>query len=177
MKTMKFFVALLAALVFVIAGCSNDQAFSPSSNVVAKSNTRGLAKGPVIQSVTGSGHFRESGELRTFSFTARKYDDGTYDGEWQLLNRLANVIIHGNVICFSINGNQAWIGGVAESGPFPGEAGWRVVDNGEGTNQPNDEISTAFVGAGTGFAAGYCATQPLAPALNLIEAGNIQVRP
>ena len=70
------------------------------------------------------------------------------------------------VTCFTIVGNQAFLGGAATSGSFNSppnnETAWRVVDNGQGANAPADQISLEFVGAPPGFAANYCATTPAA---------------
>ncbi len=146
-----------------------------------------LGKGPVVQSVSGSGSFIVPGpnDRRTFSFTARRYADGSVEGDWERIRRgpgnAKETKSHGKVLCFTIVGNQAWIGGFATSGLFstPGEneGGWRVVDNGEGKNALPDQMSLEFVGAATGFAEDYCANTPAAPALFTLEAGNIQIRP
>jgi hypothetical protein len=136
--------------------------------------------GPVVQSATGAGHFTVGGELRTFSFTALKYADGTVEGEYELKSRLTGARIHGDVTCLSVVGNLAWIGGRQENasdGFPPGlENGFRVADNGEGANDPPDQMSLMFVNAPPGFAQAYCNARPPAPPLNPIESGNIQVR-
>jgi hypothetical protein len=53
------------------------------------------ASSPVVASATGSGHMvRPDGTLRSFSFTARKYADGTSKGELQLNSRSFDVVVH-----------------------------------------------------------------------------------
>ena len=143
-----------------------------------------LAKGKVGQSVTGSGSFLFAGNNRTFSFTARIHAGGSIDGQWERVNHIGNAAqtkSHGTVTCFTIIGNQAWIGGFATSGVFSNppnnEVAWRVVDNGQGHNALADQISLQFVGLAPGSAAGYCGAAPAIPALNNVESGNIQVRP
>jgi hypothetical protein len=163
----------------VLAGC--DSGLEPTATRPTALPLFSQGSGPVVQSATGAGHFTVGGELRTFSFTALRYADGTVQGEYELLSRLTGTRIHGDVTCLSVVGNQAWIGGVQEHSNNPailpgGENGFRVADNGEGANDPPDQMSLMFVNAAPGFAQAYCNARPPAPALNPIEAGNIQVR-
>ncbi|HET6760510.1 MAG TPA: hypothetical protein VFH13_00340 [Gemmatimonadaceae bacterium] len=176
MRGISRWTTILCGMVF--AGCNSGLEPTGPATPTAPSLSQG--SGPVVQSATGAGHFTVGGELRTFSFTALKYADGTVQGEYQLLSRLTGAKIHGDVVCLSVVGNQAWIGGSQEHGSdgFPPglENGFRVADNGEGANDPPDQMSLMFVNAGPGFAQFYCNVRPPAPALNPIEAGNIQVR-
>lgn len=133
----------------------------------------------VIESVTGSGHFtdvRGDAQLRTFSFNAVKRADGTVTGEWQRLNRSLDAKAHGDVTCFTIAGNQAWLGGVVErTTTVPGGVFWTVVDNGEGANSPPDQISLQLVGRSQEDVDLFCDIQLPRPVVD-IEAGNIKVR-
>ena len=61
--------------------------------------------------------------------------------------------------------------------PYYNKFAWRVLDNGQGNNADPDSISLQFVGAASGFAANYCTTTLSTPALNNVQAGNIQVKP
>jgi len=165
MKRMSFVMLSLVVLAFLVVG--------QSENV--------LAGGRVVSSVTGSGHFTTGGEYRTFSFTAHLHADGSVSGQWQGKNRSLGWLWHGEVTCLSIDGNQAWIGGVttiATSGTpeVGGETGFRVVDNGQGRNSIPDQISLQFVNGGPGFAQSYCGDKPLSPDLADVEGGNIQIR-
>jgi hypothetical protein len=146
------------------------------------------SSGRVVQSVTGSGSFtvvQQTGDWRTFAFTARRHADGTVAGQWERIRRgdgnAADSKSHGVVTCFTIVANQAWLGGYATSGLFtePPNNGaiWRVVDNGQGATALADQISLQFVAPPPADVANYCATTPTSPALNDIEAGNIQVNP
>ncbi len=129
--------------------------------------------------VTGSGHIDLSGQLRTFAFNAKVQNNGTVNGQWQTNNRLAGTFALGSVTCLTAIGNQAWIGGVIESSSDPAIVGfdafWRVVDNGEGSAAPPDEISQIPLFLPAGSAQDYCNTAPQSPALHLIQAGNIQM--
>jgi hypothetical protein len=162
--------------VAVLADC--DGGLEPTATAPQPLFSKG--GGPVVQRATGAGHFTVGGEWRTFSFTALKYADGTVDGEYQLFSRNTGARIHGDVVCLSVDGNLAWVGGVQEHGSegFPPgvENGFRVADNGEGASGPRDEMSTMSMNEQPGFAQAYCNAKPSAPPILPIEAGNIQVQ-
>ena len=167
-----------AALLVVVA-CAD----TPTTPTPAMDLSPAFAIGPVGSSVAGQGSFDFGGSNRTFAFTARMLADGSVDGQWQRVTHTggpAQSRSHGKITCFTIVGNQAWIGGFKTSGttfvdPPNNEVRWRVADNGEGTSDPADQISAQFVAGGPGSAANYCASTP-GHALNDLTAGNIQVR-
>lgn len=170
------------ALSVALLACEADS----ESPLNVDSDGLELSAGPVVQSVSGSGSFvAPQGDWRTFAFNARRYADGRVAGQWERIRRqpgnASGTKSHGIVTCFTIVGNQAFIGGNTTSGllstPPNNENGWRVVDNGQGANSPPDQMSLEFVGAAPGFAADYCATTPAAPPLNAIQAGNIHIKP
>jgi hypothetical protein len=106
--------------------------------------------------------------------------DGAVQGNFQVQSRQNNpdTYIHGTVLCLTVVGNQAWMVGLVtasdgETSPAGTFTRWRVVDNGEGTNTPPDQISLMEVGILT-FPP-YCTTLPERPVLRDIEAGNIQI--
>lgn len=87
---------------------------------------------------------------------------------------------HVAIVCFTIAGNVARIGGIIErqegGAPLPDDPqGFiTVVDNGEGADDPPDLASPPAVAPGSAFL--HCTTgldRPLFP----VEHGNIQVRP
>ena len=143
-----------------------------------------FAKGRVAQSVTGHGSFIFRGFNRTFSFTARMHVDGSVDGQWQRVTHTGGPVIsrsHGKITCFTIIGNQAWIGGfktISTTGgldpPINGVI-WSVVDNGEGSNAQVDQMSTQGILRSPEAVAAHCADTP-AFTLNDLVTGNIQVR-
>ena len=97
------------------------------------------APDPVVGSATGSGHMvRPDGTFRSFSFSARKYADGSVNGEMQLNSRGFDVFVHIAIDCLRIEGNRAHMSGriTYSSNPAEGVVGElnRVVvqDNGEG---------------------------------------------
>jgi hypothetical protein len=128
----------------------------------------------VTESARGGGHFHNVTELRTFAFTAHTRADGT-KGQYQINNRETGGKEHGTVTCLEVDGNEAWVGAIIERSNVPGAEGfhrvWRVIDNGEGSNDSPDQISITL----PVFDAQTCHMRPMLP-LNNIEYGNIQVR-
>jgi hypothetical protein len=122
----------------------------------------------------GEFHVEFGTALRTFAFVARNHADGTTSGEYQVDNQsAAGSRERGTVTCLSVEGNQAWIGGVITHSTIPGREGtarvFRVVDRGDG--EPPDQASVLIVGDATVT----CHTRPLIPVEDL-EEGRIQVR-
>jgi hypothetical protein len=101
--------------------------------------TVSAAPNSVINSATGSGHMvRPDGTFRSFSFSARKYADGSVDGQLQLNSRGFDVFVHIRIDCLRVVGNTAFISGriTHTSNPAEGEIDELnraiVRDNGEG---------------------------------------------
>ncbi|MFQ5798343.1 MAG: hypothetical protein ACE5H0_06575 [Bacteroidota bacterium] len=186
-------------LAFFAIGCQDTSPVGPTSGLsdygetvsttassTSPASSGSLAKGGAVQSVKGSSKsVTEAGVFRKFTFHARKYADGTVNGNWKLNLRdpgdHSKDKFHGKITCFTIIGNEAWIGGF-ESGVGPlNEVAWRVVDNGEGKNAAPDRMSDQYFGQPAGFAAKYCDTAPdtvpPGPPLKDIDAGNIKIRP
>jgi hypothetical protein len=144
-------------------------------------------KGPVVQQVSGSGHFYDprineetglEGGWRNFSFTARKYADGRVRGEYQLKNRNTEFKAHGSVTCFEVVDNQVWLGGFEEQGDgadAPNSVYWTVVDNGQGSEAPPDQISLRGRSTAMSMGSAYC-TYKWDRVLYDVESGNIQIK-
>ncbi len=127
----------------------------------------------------------------TYSFHAIRKADGDVDGHFQVRRHPLGTPgsrQHVRIICFSIEGNQAWLGGIRDhtaAGTNEGEwTGISVVDNGEGPNAPPDLIAGMIRNTGgdepaEDFAMAYCANKVLVDpqVLRPVEAGNIQIRP
>jgi hypothetical protein len=199
MKSLLICIFVLALSGLIFFGCNQQEATNAlpeSSN--SPTGNMSFNKNAVIESMTGSGHYRTaSGLLRTFSMNARKYQNGTIRGEYQYYNRGGELREHGKITCFTINGNSGWIAGYMEKiarqgGGYikvdPYDRVWRVVDNGEGKNAPPDQISVILspgespipgeppLPDSTITSAGqYCDETPNIPSLHNIEGGNIQV--
>lgn len=88
-----------------------------------------------------------NGFLRTSSFTAEKFADGTSTGQLQLRSPEFDVVVHLRVDCLRVVGGQAHMSGVITytsdpSEAFVGERNRLVVqDNGSGPHAPPDMVS------------------------------------
>jgi hypothetical protein len=136
----------------------------------------------VVASATGSGHMvRPDGTFRSFSFTARKYADGTSKGELQLNSRSFDVVVHIKIDCLRVVGNVAHMSGriTRVSNPDEGEVGElnrvEVRDNGEGGNALPDQVSTIPVNPGDADPT-TCVDPPTNPTIRTVQRGNVQVR-
>jgi hypothetical protein len=137
------------------------------------------------ESVTGHAEFVTASGFRFhYSFSAIRHADGSVSGEFE--NHVENaatgefvLMAHVDIVCFTITGNIARIGGIIERqvggvNAVGVEGFITVVDNGEGAEGVADLASPPGVAPGSAFA--HCATglpRPLFP----VEHGNIQVRP
>lgn len=146
-----------------------------------------VAKAPaasrvVVASATGSGHMvRPDGTFRSFSFSARKYADGTSKGELQLNSRSFDVVVHIKIDCLRVVGNVAHMSGriTRVSNPDEGEVGElnrvEVRDNGEGGNAPPDQVSTIPANPGDADPS-TCVDPPTNATIRIVQRGNVQVR-
>lgn len=141
----------------------------------------------IVEAVTGSGqlHTSTDGSWRTFSIHAVKATDGSVRGsfEWRIHLGRTGSKVKGEVTCFTVDGNRAWLAVVFEKAQNPANIGkWasvRVVDNGEGMDAAPDELSArwrAFPGD-ENDPEDFCTGQPTDQGVAPIEAGNIQIYP
>ena len=151
--------------------------------VVATAAMAGIgtsASNGIVASATGSGQITTAGELRTFAFTARKYSDGTANGEAQINNRAQGVQSHYVLNCLAVVGNTAYASGYVDRSTNPAFVGqpaiFGVRDNGEGANAPPDAISLAqiFIG-GSPIDCTNAGYQAVAAPVLPVEQGNVQV--
>jgi hypothetical protein len=146
---------------------------------------RAVAQG-VEESVTGSADFVNtiSGNRFRYTVSAIRHQDGSVSGEFE--NHITNATTgefvtsaHVSIVCFTITGNIARIGGIVEhvTGGVtpPGAEGFiTVVDNGQGESDMPDLASSPGVAPGSALA--HCTTG-LPRVLFPVEHGNIQIRP
>ena len=139
------------------------------------------ASNPVTNSATGGGHFVLPGGFRSFSFSARKYADGTVKGQAQIYNRNApNAFAHFELDCLEVNGSFAHISGhVTHTGDptfwIPGElVRFAVADLGEGNSAPAPDLVTFITPPNEQFRCDDDGA-PL-PNFHFVERGNVQVR-
>ena len=113
-----------------------------------------------------------------WSFNAKRRDDGTVTGQFEFTGRIFGTPVraHGDVLCLSVEGNRARLGGVITHSNFvdPGtEAMWNVEDNGEGATEA-DRASVLKTGL-TGEAKAFCLTPETYLDARPVVTGNVQV--
>lgn len=151
------------------------------------------------EAITGSGHF-VTGPFaytpdvwRTFTIHATKASDGSVEGSFQIILHPKGPVdvVRGEVVCFTVKGNTAWVGAYKE-GNDPPDIAFQVVDNGEGSGAPPDEVGLYAEATVQGFPAGFAHTfcdeapdhmnvprigvVPIAIFRSPIVAGNIQIK-
>lgn len=157
--------------------------------VLAPERDAGVS-GPVLSN--GSTHQQVTGHANIFlpnfqaeekySNSAIRHADGSVTGEFQLKSEQdGGVRLHGDVICFTIVGNTARLGGFIEKSSEPAFEGlhvvWTIIDNGEGGKDPPDQTSDFFLVTDAATAQFHCAVGfNLAPFLPVLG-GNLQVHP
>ena len=128
--------------------------------------------------VSGSGMILLDGEHRTFAFHALRNRDGSIRGGGVLVNRTSDIRLLLEIDCMRIDGNVVTLSGTHKDSTDPtyvGQPFWfRVVDNGEGENDPPDEITLVVTFPG-GFGPDCTGEYPID--LQPILGGNVQVHP
>lgn len=140
------------------------------------------ARDQVVSSATGSGHMVQSdGTFRSFSFTARKYADGTSKGDLRLKRPGFDVVVHIEIDCLRVVWNVAHMSGRISrvDNPDEGEVGEltrvEVRDNGEDGKAPPDQISTIPANPGDADPT-TCIDPPTNTTIGTIQGGNVRVR-
>ncbi len=170
-------ISVLLLLFVLLAGCSEKAA--PTAALFdspIENPTVALSKNAVVHSVSvGGADICEALGLPTgcdanFSLAVNQMADGSVSGQWQDSFGHGNGSVHITVDCLFVDGNQAWVGGVVNAGPFAGvRVMTRVVDNGTSAKDPADQIS---------FTTGSdvsCITAPDLPLIDLTH-GQVKVR-
>ena len=176
MRATRLLATFCAALLIGCESASGPELTAPGPS---------SGMGPVVKSVSGSASNTRGTSWRTFSFIAWEYEDGTVQGEfwWHYADSPNKGA--GTVTCITIEGNQAWIGGIiTDHARYPEyvdlEGGFRVVDNGAGAGAEADLISY-FVPVpypdipDVPDAQTYCNDRTEFPDLHEVESGDIQV--
>jgi hypothetical protein len=175
-------LALMSVAVF-LTSCDNEPA-RPSDTVALK-----FASGP---GPYASGHverdFTEFGvTVEKYSFIAHTLGNNTFQGRFEVRDVFADgseaLKVRGRVTCFTVepDGRTARVGGIHD-GPEqpPLEAVWTVRDNGEGANDPRDQVTDLRFGQPPGTAEFHCAVGFPPEAFGTFgnnERANVQVRP
>jgi hypothetical protein len=158
----------------VLAGCKERTVVAPELN---QADVPMLNAGQVVQSARGSGMLTVAGEKRTFTFNAKRYADGSVNGQFEVHSRQVDRVSHGRVVCMTVFGSSAWIGVVVEQdnvAPTPFEGIFRVVDVPQAPGGSPDLMSL-LQPVGPGGAQAYCNAAPPAPPLLVTEGGEITV--
>jgi hypothetical protein len=121
-----------------------------------------------VEWARGSGFFTFGTGRRYFAFTASTDAEGNTSGQYQIDNQTLGTREAGTVTCLSVDGNQAWIGGVITASSVPGREGvariFRVVD---GPDQVSFLIDAEPLMT--------CETRPPLPVQD-IEGGSVEVQ-
>lgn len=100
-------------------------------------------------------------------------------GEFQLIARQVDRVVHGAITCVTVFGSAAWLGGRIErdnSGVTTGsEAVFRVVDLGQAPSGSPDLLSLVSFAFIPGRAQLYCDRVPFFPPLLVTEEGDITI--
>jgi hypothetical protein len=140
-------------------------------------------------SASGHGNMTILDGLQTLSFHARKFKDGSVTGSMVVKSRAQNARLFAELDCLAVigsttldfNGTATMSGKITKSDnpvyPVGYKLIFRVIDNGEGSNDPPD-LMTDVVVYPTGTVADCRTPMNLLPAVMMVvEEGNIQVRP
>jgi hypothetical protein len=174
------------ASAFAIGALVGLSCGSMPGDAIGNSRTNAALSTPTQQQATGAGHILVDGIHRTFAFGAVRHANGLVTGEAQLFNHATGFESHAELICMTVIGNRARMGGIIKHSDVPECEGsnmfFQVEDNGEGHERRTDRISFAGVCDEWGPAAvalvlTYCETgaAPYDVGLVPIVDGNIQV--
>jgi hypothetical protein len=168
--------AVCSALVLIlISGCA-DVPTQPTAVPTGLEASLQASAGPVVEQASGSGHFREDGYQRTFTFSARRAIDGSATGSFNVVIRTdaGTRHIRGEVTCLRVIGNEAWVGGRNADGTA---IAFRVLDADQDGSGQVDQVSFHYYSPfyGPVFPEFACRSAILLP-LNPVDAGNISVQ-
>ena len=172
---------VILASSFVLAACGTDRPTAPALLSAPVTNTA-----EDMWLVTGSGHtdLPVSGDMRGFTFHAKRNPDGTASGSYRLFRHDTGLWFTVDVTCVSVAGNTAWVAGIISDTNAPGTiivgrvSYFYAIDGGEGVGTI-DKISRARINDQAGQDAVFCALKPTTifdpNPLTILE-GNVQLR-
>jgi hypothetical protein len=176
-------LSFVFASAFAIGALLSVSCGSMPGDAIGSSRSSAALSTP--QQATGAGHMLE-GVHRTFSFGAVRQPDGRVAGEAQLFNHASGFESHAQIICMTVTGNRARMGGIIDHSDVRECEGsnmfFEVEDNGEGRQRQTDRSSfagvcDAFGAAAVALVVAWCETgaAPYDVGLVPIMDGNIQV--
>ena len=177
---------IVVFLGVVALGCTDtpDRGVTGPNAQGARFDRIGAAASGAQQQVTGQATillpFFQNAEEK-YSNSAIRHADGTVSGQFELKSAQDDGLrIHGEIVCFTIVGNTAFLGGRIDQSDSPlAPEGtyviWTVFDNGEGQNDPPDQTSDFIGPVDAATAAAHCqflfSLGPFYP----VQSGNLQV--
>jgi hypothetical protein len=180
-------VVSLYASAFAISALVALSCGSMPGDAIESSRTSAALSASTEQQATGAGHILVDGIHRTFAFGAVRHADGLVTGEAQLFNHANGFESHAELICMTVIGNRARMGGIIKHSDVreceDTNMFFSVEDNGEGPQRRTDRISFAGVcdtetrEEAVLLVTTYCETgaAPYDVGMFPIEDGNIQV--
>ncbi len=182
-----FLIAVIAMCALVLSSCDgqapSDLVLDPVVDLAAV-EAQFDAQAPA-HLVTGKGTVWHPtrNQWMEIEFNVQQLADGSVNGKYHYLyhSRRPRGRVMVRAVCVRVDGNSAWIGGQAIQAVSPNTIGkWfglRMVDNGEGANDPPDQMSTSlWFGVNESMAWDICSDPPPEYPLQEITKGNIQVR-
>ncbi|MCL7972180.1 MAG: hypothetical protein M8866_08875 [marine benthic group bacterium] len=116
-------------------------------------------------------------------FHAQLGSDGSVKGKWhhQLRGNAGGGRVIVEVLCMTVQGNEAWLGGRSTFAQNPNNIGkffaLYVIDNGEGEDAPPDRMTrTLWFGSDEQRMWGHCTYMPTDYDVWPLAGGNVQVR-
>jgi hypothetical protein len=145
-------ILLWAGVVVVGAALGCDTPSGPRANegpfLEPDGGVSASVNPAVVVRASGAAHRDALGAPVILNFSAVKYADGTVDGQYyfRALGTDPDQMIRVRVTCMTVvDGNKAWIGGIAEDAFLPALIGrvsyFYAFDNGEGANAESDIVS------------------------------------
>jgi hypothetical protein len=180
MLTMRRGAVLLVGVAILGCTAGPDQVSAPGRGFDTSEPL--FQAGGATQRVTGHANvFLPAFQAeQKYSNSAIRHANGSVTGEFELKSEQdGGLRVHGDVICFTIVGNRARLGGFIEKSTIPDFEGlyavWTIIDNGEGANDPPDQTSDFFLVLSAATAQLHCTVGfNLAPFLPVLG-GNLQV--
>ena len=145
-------LAAILVAASALASCSGSRDLVAPSARPALTGAS-LDRADVQQQVTGQATIildNFGNAVERYTQSAVQHADGTFSGEFELKSAQGTGLrIHGQVVCFKVAGNTAYLAGVidqsdTEGAPAGAYVLWTVVDNGEGANSPPDLTSDFY---------------------------------
>lgn len=175
-------VALVAAVGTACESPSGPEDAALGAEVGPEAVTS-FGESPIVARASGSAQRDALGRPVLLNFSVTKRADGTVDGHYyfRAIGTDPDQWIRVKVHCMTIvDGNKAWIGGIAEDAFLPQLVGrvsyFYAFDNGEGANADGDVVSRVRAGDVDAALEEFCTTLPQVLTPFEILRGNVNIR-